>query len=128
MFYRTTTKKTKNLAKIFVFLTRNKAKLCKILIITLVFEKNANFSAENCQKSPKIVIITSTPQLHYFLLLLSNFFLRRFQAPSFPRLSRLSSCRRSFSTKPVSDGNSSFFQIYSRVPQILPQSKRLKWR
>jgi hypothetical protein len=35
-------------------LTQNKAKLCKILIITLVFEKNANFSpkmskiAENC--------------------------------------------------------------------------------
>jgi hypothetical protein len=25
------------------------------------FEKNANFSAENCQKSQKIVIITSTP-------------------------------------------------------------------
>jgi hypothetical protein len=36
------------------FLTQNKAKLCKIFIITLVFEKNANFS-------PKIVIITSTP-------------------------------------------------------------------
>jgi hypothetical protein len=31
------------------------------MIITLVFEKNANFFAENCQKSPKIVIITSTP-------------------------------------------------------------------
>jgi hypothetical protein len=43
------------------FLTQNKAKLCKILIITLVFEKNANFFAENCQKSQKIVIITSTP-------------------------------------------------------------------
>jgi hypothetical protein len=27
----------------------------------LVFEKNANFFAENCRKSPKIVIITSTP-------------------------------------------------------------------
>jgi hypothetical protein len=37
----------KNLA----FLTQNKAKLCKILIITLVFEKTANFFAENCQKS-----------------------------------------------------------------------------
>jgi hypothetical protein len=43
------------------FLTQNKAKLCKILIITLVYEKNANFFAENCQKSQKIVIITSTP-------------------------------------------------------------------
>jgi hypothetical protein len=43
------------------FLTQNKAKLCKILIITLVFEKNANFFAENWEKSPKIVIITSTP-------------------------------------------------------------------
>jgi hypothetical protein len=31
------------------------------LIITLVFEKNAYFFAENCRKSQKIVIITSTP-------------------------------------------------------------------
>jgi hypothetical protein len=29
----------------------------------LVFEKNANFFAENCQKSKKIVIITSTPEV-----------------------------------------------------------------
>jgi hypothetical protein len=42
------------------FLTQNKAKLCKILI-TLVFEKNAKFFAENCRKSQKIAIITSTP-------------------------------------------------------------------
>jgi hypothetical protein len=39
------------------FLTQNKAKLWKKLIITLVFEKNA----ESCKKSPKIVILTSTP-------------------------------------------------------------------
>jgi hypothetical protein len=45
------------------FLTHNKAKLCKNLIITLVFEKNAKYFAENWQKSPKIVIITSTPDL-----------------------------------------------------------------
>jgi hypothetical protein len=32
------------------FLTQNKAKLCKILSITLVFEKNANFVAENRRK------------------------------------------------------------------------------
>jgi hypothetical protein len=31
------------------------------MIITLVFEKSANFFAENWQKSQKIVIITSTP-------------------------------------------------------------------
>jgi hypothetical protein len=43
------------------FLTQNKAKLCKNLIKTLVFEKSANFFAENCQKSQKILIITSTP-------------------------------------------------------------------
>jgi hypothetical protein len=42
-------------------LTQNKAKLCKNLIITLVFEKNAIFFAENRQKSQKIVIITSVP-------------------------------------------------------------------
>jgi hypothetical protein len=50
----------KNLAKILAFLTQNKATLKKI-IITLVFEKNANFFAENGRKSQKIVIITSTP-------------------------------------------------------------------
>jgi Ni,Fe-hydrogenase III small subunit len=53
----------KNSAKKLAILTQNKAKLCKILIITLVFEKNANFFAENCRKSKKIVIITSTPCL-----------------------------------------------------------------
>jgi hypothetical protein len=43
------------------FLTQNKAKLFTNLIITLVFEENANFFAKNCRKSQKIVIITSTP-------------------------------------------------------------------
>jgi hypothetical protein len=51
----------KKIAKKWAFLTENTAKLCEILIITLVFEKNANFFAENWQKSQKIVIITSTP-------------------------------------------------------------------
>jgi hypothetical protein len=51
----------KNSAKKLAFSTQNNAKLCKILTITLVFEKNANFFAENCRKSQKIVIITSTP-------------------------------------------------------------------
>jgi hypothetical protein len=51
----------KKIGKKLAFLTQNKAKLCKILIMTLVFEKKANFFAENCQKSQKIVIITSTP-------------------------------------------------------------------
>jgi hypothetical protein len=41
------------------FLTENKAN--KKLIITFVFEKNANFFAENCHISQKIVIITSVP-------------------------------------------------------------------
>jgi hypothetical protein len=44
-------------------LAQNKAKLCKILIITLVFEKKTPFFDENCRKSQKIVIITSTPGL-----------------------------------------------------------------
>jgi hypothetical protein len=39
------------------FLTQNKAKLCKILIKTMVLVKTP-FSAENWQKSTKIVIIT----------------------------------------------------------------------
>jgi hypothetical protein len=32
------------------FLTQNKAKLSKILIIALIFEKNDNFFAENRRK------------------------------------------------------------------------------
>jgi hypothetical protein len=36
----------KNSAKKLAFLTQNKAKLYKSLIITLVFEKNANFGNE----------------------------------------------------------------------------------
>jgi hypothetical protein len=47
--------------KIGVFDSKQ-AKLCKnFVIITLVFEKNANFLAKNWEKSQKIVIITSTP-------------------------------------------------------------------
>jgi hypothetical protein len=46
----------KNAAKNLAFLTQNKTKLgMQNLIITLVFEKNANFLAENCRKSQKIV-------------------------------------------------------------------------
>jgi hypothetical protein len=47
-------KNAKQIAKKLAFLTRNKAKLCKILIITLVFEKTPFFRrklakiAENC--------------------------------------------------------------------------------
>jgi hypothetical protein len=47
--------------KIGVFDSQQRAKLCKYLIITLVFEKNADLFAKNCRKSQKIVIITSTP-------------------------------------------------------------------
>jgi hypothetical protein len=42
------------------FLTQNKAKFGKKLIITLVLTKNANFFAENWETSQKIVFITST--------------------------------------------------------------------
>jgi hypothetical protein len=48
----------KKIAKKLAFFTPSKAKLCKILIITLVFEKNANCFAENWQKKQKILIIT----------------------------------------------------------------------
>jgi hypothetical protein len=51
----------KNLAKIFAFLAQTTDSFCENLVITLVFEKNANFFAENWQKSQKILIITSTP-------------------------------------------------------------------
>jgi hypothetical protein len=49
----------KYLAKKLPFLNQNKAKSCKILIITLVFEKK--FFGENWRKSQKLVIILSTP-------------------------------------------------------------------
>jgi hypothetical protein len=55
----------KNSAKKLAFLTQNKVKLWKHFMITLVFEKNANFFAENCRKSQKIVTITSTTD--YFI-------------------------------------------------------------
>jgi hypothetical protein len=41
----------KNSAKKLAFLMQNKAKLCKTLIITLVFEKTPIFFVENCRKS-----------------------------------------------------------------------------
>jgi hypothetical protein len=41
----------KKSAKKLAFLAQNKAKLCKMLIAALVFEKNADFFAQNCQKS-----------------------------------------------------------------------------
>jgi hypothetical protein len=44
----------KNSAKKLAFLTQNKAKLCKILIITLVFEKNAIFSAKIIENRRKL--------------------------------------------------------------------------
>jgi hypothetical protein len=51
----------KNLAKILAFFAQTTVTFCKKLSITLVFEINAVFFAENLQKSLKIVIITSTP-------------------------------------------------------------------
>jgi hypothetical protein len=44
------------IGKKLAFVTQNKAKSFEKLIITLVFEKNANFVAKNCRKSQKIVI------------------------------------------------------------------------
>jgi hypothetical protein len=44
--------------KKLAFLTQNKDKLCNI-----GFWEKRQFFAENCRKSPKIVIITSTPDL-----------------------------------------------------------------
>jgi hypothetical protein len=57
----------KKFSEKLAFFTLNKAKLCKILSITLVFGKNAIFFAENCRKSQKIVIITSTPGGRFYV-------------------------------------------------------------
>jgi hypothetical protein len=47
----------KSSAKKLAFLTQNKAKLCKILIITFVFEKNVNFFRRKLSKIAENVII-----------------------------------------------------------------------
>jgi hypothetical protein len=46
------------MAKNLAFFTQNKAKLCKKLIIALVFKKYVIFFDENCPNPPKIVIKT----------------------------------------------------------------------
>jgi hypothetical protein len=43
------------------FWLKTKLNYAKILIVTSVLEKTANFFAESCRKSQKVVIITSTP-------------------------------------------------------------------
>jgi hypothetical protein len=53
----------KNFAKISALFAQTTASFYKNLIITFVFEKNAIFFADNWQKSQKIVIITSTPDI-----------------------------------------------------------------
>jgi hypothetical protein len=50
-----------NLPKVLALFAQTTASSCKNLIIILVFEKSANFFAENWQKSQKIVKITLTP-------------------------------------------------------------------
>jgi hypothetical protein len=54
--------------------------------MTLVFEKNANFFAENWGKWQKIVIITSTPGYfwHYVAILNSKFPNAKFSTVTLP--------------------------------------------
>jgi hypothetical protein len=47
--------------KIGVFDSKQ-SQILKKMIVTLGFEKNANFFAENCLKSPKIVIVNIGPR------------------------------------------------------------------
>jgi hypothetical protein len=44
----------KKIAKKLAFLTENKAKFCKILIVTLIFEKHAIFSPKNGKNCKKL--------------------------------------------------------------------------
>jgi hypothetical protein len=55
----------KKIGEKMAFLTQNKAKLFKNVIITF-------FSAENCQESQKIVIITSTYEISFGFLALAK--------------------------------------------------------
>jgi hypothetical protein len=54
-------KKSKDWLKVTNNLLKTKLNYVKILSLTLVFVKNANFFAENVEKSLKMVIMTSTP-------------------------------------------------------------------
>jgi hypothetical protein len=59
----------KKFSKKLAFLTQKKARICKILIITLVFEKNSIFFAKNFLKLLKIETIAWTPAVrctHFF--------------------------------------------------------------
>jgi hypothetical protein len=57
----------RKIGKKLAFLTQSKAKLCKNLIITLLFEKKTPFFiAENCPKLQKNVNITSVLQSSHF--------------------------------------------------------------
>jgi hypothetical protein len=49
------------------------------MIITLVLEKDANFFAENGQKSQKIVIVTSTPGVNVLITTFGNFLQKYWQ-------------------------------------------------
>jgi hypothetical protein len=49
------------LAKLFSFFAQTTASFRSNFIVTVVYEKNANFIAEKRQKSQKIEIITATP-------------------------------------------------------------------
>jgi hypothetical protein len=51
----------KNSAKKLAFWTQNKAQLWKIIYHNIGLWEKRQFFAENCRKSPKIVIITSAP-------------------------------------------------------------------
>jgi hypothetical protein len=65
-----------NLAKKLRFLLKLMLVFEKIVIITLVFEKNANFFAENWQKSQKTV----DPWVYYLRDLNSIYFFYFFEA------------------------------------------------
>jgi hypothetical protein len=58
--------------KIWRFFAQTGAKICKNLIITLIFERNANFFAENWQKSHKNCDHDIDPVYSSFLFYLQN--------------------------------------------------------
>jgi hypothetical protein len=93
----------KNSAKKLPFFTRNKAKLCKILIITLVFEKNAIFLsrkmakiAENCDRNinPWFYKQNSVPELAKpdLSLVVTETFLHLVQASYLNQISVIKCC------------------------------------
>jgi hypothetical protein len=107
------------------------SKIFKISITTLVFEKNANFVAENSRKSRSIVTITTTPASRVFFILGLKFLdVKVHWEHVFPRLL----CRWTFSffvvseefrTKALQSGLPDFILVQHTKTEKIPNDEKI---